>query len=334
MGSKWKWLAATAIMLGLFGYVLYEFMSAAIQNIQLVQSMEQTDSHQDRKHVILISQEQNTPYWVSLKQGAAEAAREVGIGIEYWAPYRINPEEQQNLLAKAITAKPDAIMLQGIKSDDYDRLIGQAEQSGIAVVAVDSDSPNSSRLAYVGIDNLEAGKKLGKLVTRSGQAPQRIGVMIGTYKVDNQQLRLTGFRSVIEATKGYSIAAIAVSNISRIEAARQTAEMMAAHPDIQTIVGLTGLDAVGIAEGLQVAARTDVRVFGFDDLGATREAIANGTIVSTVVQQPEEIGGEAVRLLSRYFNGEKVPAVVNTPTTVLDADTLRANGQTKQADHP
>lgn len=326
MSNHRKWLAAMAIVLCALGFVLYEFITAATQNVDLVRSMMKESDYSVSKHVILISQERNTPYWQTLEQGAAKTASELNIGMEYWAPYRLNPEEQQNLLAKAIAARPDAILLQGLKTGEYDSLIREAGEAGIAVVAVDSDAPASGRLAYVGTDNLAAGKLLGELVVQAGGAPRSIGIIIGSSQADNQQLRLQGFKSVIEAADGYTITAMGESNISRIEAARQTADLLAKHPGIDTMVGLSGLDAPGIAEGLKVAGRTDVRVYGFDDLDATRAGIAEGTIVSTVVQQPAAIGEEAVRLLNRYFQRQKVPDISYTAITILDKTGQRESG--------
>ncbi|MFD1956019.1 substrate-binding domain-containing protein [Paenibacillus thailandensis] len=322
MNTRHKWLAAMTVMLAALLFVLYEFVTAAAQNVKLVREMENGAGHPSDKRVILISQEQNTPYWQMLEQGVAEAADELGIGVEYWAPYRTNPEEQINLLAKAIAAKPDAVLIQGIKGDPYDRLIDQAEEAGIAVVTVDSDAPESKRLAYVGTDNLAAGRLLGELVAGGEETHGSIGVIISSPEADNQQLRLKGFRSVVESADGYTIAAIGQSKLSRIEAARQTVEMLTAHPEISTMVGLSGLDAPGIAEGVKVAGRTDVRVFGFDDLEATREAIAAGSVAATVVQQPKMIGQEAIRLLNRYFAGESVSDISYTPFTVLNGSNL------------
>lgn len=326
MNNKRIWLAAMAIVLGALGFVLYQFVSAAAQNVGLVRKINSDSSPLPDKRVIMISQEQNTPYWQTLEDGVAKAAEELGIGIEYWAPYRLNLEEQINLLAKAIAAKPDAVLIQGINDEQYGALIGQAEDAGIPVFMIDSDAPASKRLAYVGTDNLAAGKLLGKLVVGDKRSRGTIGVIIGSPEADNQRLRLEGFRSVIESAEGYTIDATGQSNISRIEAARQTAEMMAKHPGIRAIVGFSGLDAPGIVDGLKAAGRSDVRVYGFDDLEATRAFIAAGSIQATVVQQPETIGSEAIRVIGRYFDGQTVPDISYTPVTVLNRNKLTGSG--------
>ncbi len=136
---------------------------------------------------------------------------------------------------------------------------------------------------------VEAGKRMGELVVNDAGGKGRIGVIIGSELADNQQLRLDGFRSIILNTAGFEIVAVRSSNISRIQAAKQTEALLNRYTDIQTMVGLSSLDAAGIVEGVKAANRADVRVFGFDDLEETRQGIAQGAIIASVVQQPKRL---------------------------------------------
>ncbi len=103
-----------------------------------------------------------------------------------------------------------------------------------------------------------------------------IGVIIGSELAENQLQRLEGFRSVIDKTAGFQIVDVRSSNISRFQAAGQTEAMLSQYPGIRTIVGFSAWDAVGAVEGMKAKNRADIRVFGFDDLGETRQAIAGG----------------------------------------------------------
>ena len=118
--------------------------------------MEQGKAEDKRiKHIVLIAQEIDNPFWRTVKLGAEEAAAQLGMKIDYMGPIRINPAEQMNLLEKSIAAKPDAILVQGIKEQRYDLLISKAIDQGIPVITIDADEPASRRLAYVGTDNWE-----------------------------------------------------------------------------------------------------------------------------------------------------------------------------------
>ncbi|MBN2983090.1 sugar-binding protein [Cohnella algarum] len=265
----------------------------------------------------LISQELNNPFWRSLESGAREAAESYGMELEYAGPTRIDPEEQTRLLEKAVAKGADALLVQGLNDPVYARLIDEAVRRGIPVVTVDADEPNSRRIAYVGSDNELAGAQMGELVARKLDGEGEIGVLLGS-EATNQRLRLEGFRNVVSRYPGLSIADVRISNISRLQAAEQAAELLQEFPELRAIVGFSALDGLGIAEAVQRLGVGDVSVFAFDDLENTKEAIQSGKIEASVVQHPYRMGEEAVRLLHALLQGEPLGQSQHVvPTTVL-----------------
>jgi ribose transport system substrate-binding protein len=324
--SNKKWIAGLTGIVLIFCYFLFQLLSSTYKIDHLVGQMEQSKvENKGVKHVVLIAQEIDNPFWRTVEMGAKEAAAQLGMKIDYIGPIRINPAEQMNLLEKSIAAKPDAIFVQGIKEPRYDLLISKAIDQGIPVITVDADEPASRRLAYVGTDNWEAGKRMGELVVKDAGGKGRIGVIIGSELADNQQLRLEGFRSVIRNTPGFEIVAVRSSNISRIQAAKQTEAMLNQYASVQTMVGFSSLDAVGIVEGLKAANRADISVYGFDDLEETKMGIAQGAIVASIVQQPKEIGFKSVYLLAEIFKKGAIPVQHFTTTDILDRNHLNAS---------
>lgn len=323
--SNRKWSLGLVGVVLVFGYVLIRFFASTTMVDDLIHRMEPGKAAAPpAKHIVLIAQELDNPFWREMKQGADQAAERLGMKIDYTGPIRIDPSEQSRLLEKAIAAKPDGILVQGLGSADYDRLIAKAIDQGIPVLTVDADEPGSRRLAYVGTDNRKAGERMGELVVGSAQGGGRIGVIIGSEFADNQRQRLEGFRAYVSGIPGYQVVDVRSSNISRIGAAKKAEAMLRQHPEIGTIVGFSALDAGGILEGMKAAGREDVRVYGFDDLEATRKGIAAGDIEASIVQEPREIGAQAIRLLDRWFRGEKLPPQHFIATSVL----VREHGQT------
>lgn len=326
--SNRKWSLGLVFLVLIFGYVLIRFFAASTRVDDLVQRIGRgQDVSTSAKHVVLIAQELDNPFWREMEQGAVEAAAKQGMKIDYMGPIRIDAAEQTKLLEKAVAAQPDAILVQGIHDAKYDQWIDKAVERGIPVLTVDADEADSRRLAYVGTDNLEAGKQLGRFLVKDAAEGAVIGVIIGSELADNQRLRLEGFRSVISTAPNFRIIDVRSSNISRVGAAKQAEAMLKEHAGMNVIVGFSALDAPGIVEGMQAAGRKNVRVYGFDDLEATRKGIAEGRIRATVVQQPAEIGSEAVAQLSRLFKGEKLPRQRYIPTAIWDAEALKSGGE-------
>lgn len=319
------WPFGLIVLVLIFAYILVRFILSSMTVGDLVGQIRlQRADDPSIKHIVLISQVLDNPFWRELEQGAEEAADKLGMRIDYTGPIRINPAEQMRLLEKAISSRPDGIIVQGIVDPDYDALIQRAAGQGIPVITVDADEPGSSRLAYVGTDNLGAGKRMGDLVLKGAAGKGKIGVMIGSERAENMQLRLAGFRQVISAAPGFVIVDVRSSNISRIGAAKQAEAMLKQHPDIQTIVGFSSLDAAGIVEGIQAAGRTGIRVYGFDDLPITRQGIEQGDISASIVQSPKEMGAQSIGLLNDYFHGQSFAAEHFIPTSVMDKAVLNA----------
>ncbi|CAH8772850.1 substrate-binding domain-containing protein [Paenibacillus dendritiformis] len=327
--SDKRWAAVLGLLFLSFLYLLFQFMSSTYRNQELIRQWSETETGASSKpHVMLISQELDNPYWRMIEQGARDAANRLGIALEYVGPLRINTEEQTMLLEKAIAAKVDAILLQGIHSIAYTRLIDQAVAQGIPVITVDADSPDSKRLSYVGTDNYESGRRLGEIVAEAGRAfsdrpVTKIGVLIGSNLAENQTLRLDGFRSVISQHRSLQIVDVRVSNISRIEAAQKASEMLYLHPDIAIIVGMSALDGAGILQAAKSSGRDDLLIFGFDDIEETKQALARGEIEASIIQKPYRMGYDSVSIIHDVLEGRSAPAHHLMDTEILTKDGIR-----------
>ncbi|HUC91086.1 MAG TPA: substrate-binding domain-containing protein [Paenibacillus sp.] len=317
--SNRKWNLGIVLLFLLFVFLLLQFLFSTLRIRELVHPQNAAGNGQDpAAYVVLISQELDNPFWRSLEQGARDASRRYGFHLEYIGPFRINPGEQIRLLEKSIAAKPDAILLQGINDPSYRELIDEAVSQGIAVIAVDTDEPGSRRLAYVGTDNLAAGKKMGELVAQAARGQGGIGVLIGTEQAENQRLRLAGFRAVIDEYPGLSVVDVRSSEISRLQAAQEAEDILTRYPRVRYMVGFSSLDGVGILEAAGRMNRQDVRIYAFDDVADTVEAIAGCRIESSIVQYPYEMGYQAVSLFSGYKEGRQPQPQHFTAIKVLD----------------
>ncbi|KIL36895.1 hypothetical protein SD70_31185 [Gordoniibacillus kamchatkensis] len=320
-----KWTLALAAIGLVFLYLLIQFGVFYANIAGIVRDIADTAGNKKnlRHHVVMISQELDNPFWRTIGHAADEAAQEYNMELEYIGPFRLNPAEQTKLLDKAIASKVDGIFVQGVKGEEYTRLINKAMERGIPVVTVDTDAPESKRLTYVGTDNFASGAKLGEIVAAStarlGMKAVHVGIIIGSTEAPNQQLRLDGFRNVVKTAPGIDIAGIDVSNISRIQATQAAEQLLRKHPEINVMVGTSALDGVGILQAVKTLnLQQKVRIYAFDDLDETKQAIARGEIEATVIQKPAEMGREAIRQLHMYFEGGTLVRNHFTSYEVLD----------------
>ncbi|WP_424768937.1 substrate-binding domain-containing protein [Paenibacillus sp. sgz302251] len=318
-----KWNIAIIILFIIFAYLLLSFIISTLRVQGLLQpDLAEYIKQAPIRHVVLISQELDNPYWRAIELGAREAADSYEIQLEYDGPFRINPDEQIRLLEKAIAAKADAIILQGINDPRYRVLIHEAVSQGIPVVTVDTDEPDSDRLTYVGTNNLEAGKQMGELIAEAADYQGQLAVLIGNEDAPNQLLRLNGLRSVIARYPNLTIVDVRSSNISRLQAAGQAEDILIHFPQVKYMAGLSALDGVGILEAAERSGANKLRIFAFDDLEDTLEGIREGKLEATIIQQPHEMGYQAMLQLQHYFQGNVLPAQHYTAATIMKQSTI------------
>lgn len=319
-----KWLISFAIIMTVFGLLFINFAEDSNKIQAIVDQLKgEAKPRHDGLHIVLIEQEQGHPYWQLVEQGAREAALQHRIEIECIGPVRNSMEEQLKLLEKAIASKVRGIIVQGLNDEKFTPLINKAIENRIPVLTIDTDAPTSKRLTYVGTDNIEAGRLLGKIVLQITAGKGKVGVIIGSESAESQMQRLKGLRSVVDPFGELEIVNVRSSNISMMEAIQQASDMLRKNPEITTMVGTSATDALGILQAAKSMHRTDVRIIGFDDLPETLKAIRNGEIEATVVQEPYDMGKTSVKLLNDYFQGYALPVNQFTKVKVINRQQLK-----------
>jgi ribose transport system substrate-binding protein len=312
-----KWYIGLTVLLLVFIYLFIQLFIASYKIQSSVQKINHTDTMLSR-HVILITQELDNPYWKTIEQGAATAAKKYNMNLEYIGPVQINLNEQLDYFDKAIAAKADAIIVQGATDPRFVSLMNKANVQGIPVITVDTDSPDASKLTYVGTDNFASGKKLGELVVQAVKGNGKIGVIIGSNSAENQRQRLEGLLSLVKKYPNIQVVGIQSSDISQIKAAQQAEKMIKMNPDIDVIVGTSVLDGVGIAQTVKSLKKQRIKIFGFDDLPETIKAIKEREIQATIQQQPYMMGFNSIELLEQFFKKQTVPREKFTKIHVLN----------------
>ncbi|WP_379160383.1 sugar-binding protein [Paenibacillus sp. sgz5001063] len=319
-----KWLGGVIVLFLLQAYLFIGFANHSARMGSIVKEL--SGHPGERKpgyHIVLIEQERYHPYWEMVEKGAKESAEKYGIDIEFTGPVRNNMEEQISLLEKAIAARVDAIIVQGLNDEKFTPVIDKAVELGIPVITIDTDAPESKRLAYVGTDNVAAGETLGRMVLQATGGKGRIGVIIGSEQAKNQLQRLNGLSHIVKNYSGLKIVDVRSSNISHMEAIQQAADMLRLHPEIDVMVGTSSTDALGVLKASKSIKNGSLTIIGFDNQEETLAAITRGEIKATVAQQPFLMGDMAVRLLHEHFQGIPLQQEYYTEVRILDQSNVQ-----------
>ncbi|MGA9286765.1 MAG: sugar-binding protein [Anaerobacillus sp.] len=273
---------------------------------------------------VLVTEEVDNDYWRLVEQGARAAAEKYNVSLEYTGPKQANLEEHIKMIEMAAASQVDGIIAQGLNQEVSPALINHVSEKGIPFLTIDTDAPESKRVAYVGTDNYYAGFLAGQALLNDTADDVKVGIITGRFDSANQKLRVEGFKDAIKDSDRVEVVAIDASQITRIQAAEKTYEMIKEHPEINAFYGTSALDAIGIVQVLESIGMTDrVYVIGFDVLPETLQLLKEGKLEATVEQRPYEMGYDAVELMVQIIEGEDVSTYHHTMTEVIRQKELK-----------
>jgi ribose transport system substrate-binding protein len=204
------------------------------------------------------------------------------------------------------------------------------------VITIDSDSPESKRLYFIGTNNYEAGKLGGRrLVSRlNGKGNVVFFTNPGQPNLDE---RLKGYQDILADYKGiktvevYDIKADPGTALdqARVYLARTGADK------IDAFVCLESRSGVNVAEALKRRNAADRVLIAMDIDTDTLQLVGDGTIDSTIAQKPytmavlglkglDEVHHYPVKMTGDYFlnPNSPFPAFVDTGVSLVDKTNL------------
>ncbi|WP_414472282.1 sugar ABC transporter substrate-binding protein [Microvirga sp. M2] len=241
-------------------------------------------SAQQNNRIIVVSHGQaNDPFWSVVKNGVAEAGKDMNVQVDYRAPETFDMVAMSQLIDAAVNQKPAGLVVSIPDASALGPSIQKAVAAGIPVISMNSGSDVSKKLGamlHVGQDEVEAGRIAGaKLKEMGGKVGICVNQEVGNVSLD---LRCKGF------TEGFGgkVTVLPVSNDPTDVRAKVKAAL-AADGSIDTVLAL----GAGTAGEPSVAAVKDagkagaVRVATFDLSAGFLKAVAAGEAVFAIDQQ-------------------------------------------------
>ncbi len=285
-------------------------------------------------------------FWVIAEKGAEAAGTEFDAQVEVRMPPD-GPTDQKRMIEELLAMGVDGIAVSPIDPDNQRNILNACGEL-TNYITQDSDAPQTNRLCYVGMSNYDAGRLCGELIREALPDGGSIMIFVGRLEQANARQRRQGLIDELlqrthdpERTPDPAELVLDSGNFRilgtrtdqfNFSAAKALAEdALAAHPDLDCMVGLFAYNPPYILEALKGAGRLgDVTVIGFDEQNETLQAIADGHCYGTVVQDPYRYGYESVRILSGLARGDQsvLPegGFLDIPARKITCATSRSSG--------
>lgn len=314
-----------------------------------------TDTASGDMSIYIVSKGFQHQYWQAVLKGAEEAAKELGVTIDFKGPDTESDIAQQvQMLNNALNNKPAAIGLAALDTEACLEGITKAQQAGIPIIGFDSGvpgAPEGAIAANAATDNYAAGElaadetyKIIKEKITSATATVRIGVMNQDATSESITSRGSGFidkmKSLIEADgktvsiEGHDkwakkvdganvIIDVAVPAQVTAELSSIDAQNLLNKPDTICIYGSNQHSGEGLINGDANLNKLGTSVVGvaFDSGELIKSAVKSGKLAGAVTQDPVAIGRNVVELAVKAAKGETV-ADVDTGCKWYTADNM------------
>ncbi len=278
----------------------------------------------------------NLDYFYDHKLGMKLAGEALGVRTEY-----VGPAEYD--IPAMITAFEQAMAKKGIKGivvvgfePALVPIINKAVESGIPVVTVDADLPESKRVAFVGTGNyqagVEGGNKLAELI--GGKGKVAIMTKVGQ---SNLEERVQGYKDALAKFRDIDLVQIVDTQSDAVIAAQVATAVLRKNPDLAGIGCVEAAGGTGAATAVKEAGLAGkVKIVSMDRGNEVLELIGQGVISASIAQRTALMPFYAVQILYNLANQDipitednakagisTTPASIDTGVIVVDKSNYR-----------
>ena len=259
---------------------------------------------------------QNNPFFVTLAEGAKNAAAELNVDLTV-VDASDDVTKQVSDIEDLISKNICVLIVNPVDSDAVSGAVQDALDKGIKVISVDRVVNGVTVDCEIASDNVEGAELATQYIVDTLGEGAKVVELQGTSGASAAIDRGTGFHNI--ADEKLDVVASQVANFDRTEGMTVMENMLQANGDIQAVFSANDEMALGAVEAISGAGK-DIMVVGFDATDDAVAAIKEGRMAATIAQQPDLIGSTAVESAVQFMNGESVPTSIPVEVTLVTSE--------------
>jgi rhamnose transport system permease protein len=243
--------------------------------------------------VAMMPKNKGNPYFVSCRQGAEEAARELGVELLWDGPTQTDPAKQNEVVEAWITRGVDVLAVSVENREGISSVLRKARQRGIRVVTWDADAERDARDFLI---NQATPKGIGHALmdeaARILGGRGKFAIITASLTAGNQNTWLEHIRARLkEKHPQVELAAEPFPCDDKQELAFTRAqEILKVYPDVKVIMAICSPGVPGAAEAVKQSGRGDVKVMGLALPNACKPYIREGVIDCFILWNTKDLG--------------------------------------------
>jgi rhamnose transport system substrate-binding protein len=273
-------------------------------------------SNGTRKVIALMPKAKGDPYFISCRQGAEEAAKELGVEVLWDGPTDLDPAKQNEVVESWITRGVDAIAVSVENKVGISTVLRKAKEKGIKVITWDADAEKDARdflinqatpqgIGYALMD--EAARILG--------GKGEFAIITASLSAANQNEWIKHIKArQAEKYPDVKLVAIQPSEGDRDRAFAETQTVLKVYPNVKLVMGIAAPAVPGIAEAVKQSGRTDVKVTGLSLPNMCKPYVKEGVVESIILWNTVDLGYLTVHAANALSSGGLKPGSKELPS--------------------
>jgi LacI family transcriptional regulator len=172
--------------------------------------------------------------------------------------------------------------------------------TGVPVVSLIGPLSAKGNISFVGLDNWKVGRTAAWAFDRMVRVPGKIGILVGSHRLRNQEMNESGFRSYFrEHNSGFTLLEPLPTYESAVVAREHVEKLLTDHPDMCGMFVSGGGVTGAIAALRTTPKRDDFVVVGYELFEDTRAALVDGTFSLIIAHPIERFARETIATLMK-----------------------------------
>jgi ABC-type sugar transport system substrate-binding protein len=270
-----------------------------------------------------------SPFHVAVKDGAVEEAQKLGWTIDTAsAASESDFNQQANIVDDEVSKKVNIISVNPIDPNADIGAIKRANAAKIPVLVHNGITPLGGGVKvveYIGYNQWKGAKLVGEEACKLLGGKGEVFILDGIVEFHTHR-RAGGFKDGLKScmgAAGVKIDGEQSASWLRTQGQQVATAALTKYPNIKLFFGCS--DEMDI--GASIAARRlhkTVFTLGIDGNQATLDEIKAGHVTGTLGVYPKQMGVTIVEQMQKVLGGQSVPAILETPGTVVTKDNLDA----------
>lgn len=243
--------------------------------------------------VALLPKAKGNAYFISCKEGAEKAAKDLGVDLIFDGPTDTDPARQNEIVDNWITLGVDVIAAACENKEGISTALKKAQAQGIKVITYDADALPEARAFFVNQATPEGiGHKLMDEAARIAGEEGEFAIITASLTAANQREWQKHIEArLAEKYPKMKLVAVRPCDDLKDRAQSEATALMSANPNLKLIMAIASPAVPGAAEAVKQAGKVgQVRVIGLGLPNENRRYVKDGVTDSVILWKTEDLG--------------------------------------------